>query len=278
MHTNESRTAVLIAMARALAHGSTPVARFADPTAFTLLPEDARAQVERLRAGVDPPHERAPFERRSQMMVARTLAVDDAIRETRPEQLVILGAGLDGRAWRMPELGGTHVFEVDQPDSQRAKCERAAALTQTARAVHFVAVDFARDDLGAALAGAGHDSARASTWLWEGVIMYLERAAIDATLREVAARSAAGSTLILAYFAPSPLIAPIAATVAAVGEPLRSIFTAHALRALLAAHGFTVTHDESLAQLGTELAPELGEATAGFDHTRIAQAVRRSPP
>jgi O-methyltransferase involved in polyketide biosynthesis len=38
------------------------------------------------------------------MMVARTVAIDGAIRTAVSSQVVILGAGLDGRAWRMPEL------------------------------------------------------------------------------------------------------------------------------------------------------------------------------
>jgi hypothetical protein len=38
------------------------------------------------------------------MMVARTLEIDNAVRRAQTPQVVILGAGLGGRAWRMAEL------------------------------------------------------------------------------------------------------------------------------------------------------------------------------
>ena len=58
------------------------------------------------------------------MMALRTAAIDAAIRDAiagGATQLVILGAGYDGRAWRMPELAGVKVFEVDHPATQGDK-------------------------------------------------------------------------------------------------------------------------------------------------------------
>src|SRR5262249_2688956 len=151
--------------------------RFSDPTALALLPNDARERVERFRAGVVPKDFRARVQqvflgKRSMMMVARTIAIDDAVRAAASPQVVILGAGLDGRAWRMPELRDVTVFEVDPPDSQRQKRARAAGLSQVARDVRFAPVDFTRDDLDQALSDAGHDPAIKTTWIWEGVVMY----------------------------------------------------------------------------------------------------------
>src|SRR4051794_10736238 len=115
-----SRTAVMVCMARAVANGRTP--GFADPTAYALLPDDARARVEQVRSGTPPAGLRARLEyeflaRHAQVMAARTMAIDDATRAADAPQVVILGAGLDGRAWRMAELAGAVVFEVDHPDS-----------------------------------------------------------------------------------------------------------------------------------------------------------------
>src|SRR5262249_21708965 len=146
----ESQTAVMVCMGRAIAHGRTAAAKFADPTALALLPDDARGRVERLRAGVPSKGLRGRLEYtfldiQSKMMVARTVAIDEALRAAGSPQVVILGAGLDGRAWRMPELRGVQVFEVDHPDSQREKRARVSALEQIARDVRFVPVDFARN-------------------------------------------------------------------------------------------------------------------------------------
>lgn len=271
-----SKTAVLVCMGRAIADGRD----FSDPTAFALLPDDARATVERVRAGVRPKGLRAAMThgylvRQSQLMVVRTGGIDDAIREAGHRQVVILGAGLDGRAWRMEELADAVVFEVDHPDSQRDKRARAEALRPKAREVRFVPVDFACDDLEAALAKSGHDPAVPTTWIWEGVVMYLARRDIEATLAVVARRSAAGSRLVVLYHRPALMLAIIGLVVHRVGEPLRSAFTPDQMRAMLARHGFQVARDRSAADLGAEI-PALAEAMKPIKHLRLVTADKHS--
>jgi methyltransferase (TIGR00027 family) len=274
-----SRTAVLVCMGRAAAHDAPEPPRFSDPTALALLPEDARAKVERFRAGVAPRGirerlARAYFGRQSRIMVARTIAIDEAVRAAASPQLVILGAGLDGRAWRMPELADVTVFEVDHPDSQRDKRARVAALTRTAREVRFVPVDFARDRLDEALAAAGHDPACPTTWIWEGVIMYLTPAEVEATLAVVARRSAPASRLIALYHSPAHILAVVGLITRRLGEPLRSSWTADQMRALLTRHGLQVARDEDVATIGARLSPALGRATSVARHLRVATADR----
>jgi methyltransferase (TIGR00027 family) len=254
----ESQTAVMVAAGRAAAHGRTSVTAFSDPTALSLLPADARQRVERYREGVPPRGfrermQRAFLEGRSTMMVPRTVAIDQALRGAASPQLVILGAGLDGRAWRMPELADVAVFEVDHPDSQRRKRERAASLEPATRALHFVPVDFTRDRLGDALAAAGHDTSQPTTWLWEGVVMYLERADIEATLDVVKARSAPGSKLVILYIAPSLVRKAVGLALRLVGEPFRSVFSAEQMRHLLSDFGFSVLQDDDLSIIARRL-------------------------
>src|SRR3954454_10506146 len=138
-----SRTAILVCQGRALAHGRLAVGRFEDATAEQLLRPPERAAVQRARADVPPRGwaDRIEFETlnaNAEVMAPRTVAIDDAVRERSNPQLVILGAGLDARAWRMPELGAVDVYEVDQPASQRDKRERADGLDPLARSVRFV--------------------------------------------------------------------------------------------------------------------------------------------
>jgi methyltransferase (TIGR00027 family) len=270
----------MVCAARAAAHGRTDVAAFADPTALALLPEDARRRTEQLRAGVPPKglRERLGYtfiEKRSKMMVARTVAIDDAIRDAASPQVVILGAGLDGRAWRMSELADVTVFEVDHPDSQREKRARAASLKQAARDVHFVPVDFTRDRLEDALASAGHDPARRTTWVWEGVVMYLERADVEATLRVVAARSAPGSRLAVMYQSPSIIRQTVGVFLRLVGEPFRSAFTADEMHSLLAGFGFSVIQDDDLSTIANRLSAALAGTSRLLRDMRIATAERR---
>jgi len=275
----ESQTAVMVGAARAAAHGRTAGVDFQDPTALALLPDEARRRVEDFRAGVPPKDlrgrlSRSFFGKRAKMMVPRTVAIDEAVRAAGAPQLVILGAGLDGRAWRMPELRDVTVFEVDHPDSQREKQARAAALERFAREVRFVPVDFTRDRLDDALAAAGHDPARPTTWIWEGVVMYLELSDIEATLAVVRRRSAPGSRLVVMYAAPSPLALLIGLLVRRLGEPLRSLFTAEQMRALLARHGFAVARDDDMPAIAARLSADLARDMRAMKHMRVAIADR----
>src|SRR5258708_4281027 len=66
---------------------------------------------------------------RSLHMMLRTRAIDDAIIEAVNDgarQLVVVGAGLDARAWRLPALRECVVFEVDHPATQRYKRSRVS--------------------------------------------------------------------------------------------------------------------------------------------------------
>jgi methyltransferase (TIGR00027 family) len=300
-----SRTAVLVCQGRAAAHGRIAVGRFADPTALPLLRPDEREPVQRVRDGAVP----APWPQRldyetvkanAELMVPRTVAIDDALRAhltpqgpgfsapsagpgagsgTAP-QVVILGAGLDGRAWRMPELAGRAVFEVDQPASQQDKRDRATALPGTPPV--FVPVDFGRDRLGAALADAGHRAGEATVWIWEGVVPYLSAAEVAATTGEIATCSAPGSRLIVNYQTSSARLGRLVvrAMMASTGrssvwarEPWRSAWTPSAMAGLLARHGFAVTRDDSLAEVaGTLGTPILHHRALG--HSRVAVADR----
>jgi methyltransferase (TIGR00027 family) len=266
----------MVCMARAAAHdrGQT---RFDDPTALGMLGEAERQLIERLRAG-EPPRSvaerfrHAHLTREAPMMVARTLKIDDAVRHAKAPQVVILGAGLDGRAWRMTELGESVVFEVDHPASQRDKRARVERLSPTAREVRFVPVDFSRDDLATALTAAGHDPRQATTWIWEGVVMYLERRDIEATLKVVQARSSPGSRLIIAYHQPALMLFVIGLIVRFMGEPIRTVLRPRQMLELLARHAFEVRTDQDIPALGRLLSSDVARATRMMKHLRIVVA------
>ena len=267
--TTGSRTAVLVCQGRAVAHGRIAPGRFDDPTAEKLLLKDELDGVEEVRSGVPPQGwtPRMRFERlraTAEIMVPRTVAIDDAIRAATNPQAVILGAGLDGRAWRMPELADVTVFEVDHPASQRSKRERAAGLPPANGSVTFVPVDFTTDSLAARLEEAGHRDDRPTTWVWEGVVPYLRRGEVAATVETIAARSAPGSRLLINYQAPTPattitrvlsvVTGPLSGRSAPMKqEPWRSTWTPASMRELLGRHGFTVTSDNDLLELAREL-------------------------
>jgi methyltransferase (TIGR00027 family) len=134
-------------------------------------------------------------------VVARTRLIDDRILASLPdgvEQLVILGAGFDTRAYRLPGLRVT-VFEVDHPDTQAAKRRVLARVLPSLPAhVRFVPIDFDLEELDSVMAAAGYRESVRSFILWEGVTHYLTQAGVDSTLRWCA-RAATGSLLLFTY-------------------------------------------------------------------------------
>lgn len=264
-----SRTAVLVCEGRAVAQDRFAVGRFDDPTAMRLLREDERGSVLRARSGAAPKawRDRIEFEMlraNAEVMVPRTVAIDDAVSERPAAQVVILGAGLDGRAWRMRGLATVDVFEVDHPASQRDKRDRVGELRPLARSLRFVPVDFTGDDLDGALATAGHDASAPTTWVWEGVVPYLTPAEVEASARVVSRRSGAGSRLVVNYQAPAVSarigrrLAGLLATLAGRPDPLarepqRSAWTPAAMRGLLSGNGFAVVGDDDLLSVAEGL-------------------------
>ncbi|HEX5059131.1 MAG TPA: class I SAM-dependent methyltransferase, partial [Kofleriaceae bacterium] len=116
--------------------------------------------------------------------------------------------------------------------------------------------------------------AQPTTWIWEGVVMYLEQAAIEATLAVIQRRSASGSRIVVAYHAPAWKLHLIGLVLKRVGEPLRSAFTPDAMRALLAKYEFRVVSDEDVPTIGSKLSPTLGRESRFLSHMRIVTADR----
>lgn len=198
------------------------------------------------------------------LMAPRTIEIDDAIRGDPTAQLVVLGAGLDGRAWRMTELADAIVFEVDHPATQADKRERLGQRAPTAGEVRFVATDFAQHGLGEALDGALHRPDRPTTWVWEGVVPYLTAAQVTATVATVETRSAPGSRFVVNYQAPSAkagvgrLVGRAMMRLARsndpwTDEPHRSHWTPDQLSSLLERYGFTTLRDRDLLEVSLAL-------------------------
>ncbi|MBK7862244.1 MAG: SAM-dependent methyltransferase [Archangiaceae bacterium] len=248
-----SRTAKWVTYMRALANeGHTGVRGFADPVAKSLLDESWRTRLERTRHRIETrPENRLSKLSRSaaDLMALRTLAIDGPVNAELSKgtrQLVILGAGLDARAWRLTALKDARVFEVDHPDTQAAKRANLADLAPTAKQVDFVAVDFESDRLDVALSSAGHDPRQPTLWVWEGVVMYLTTPAVRATLNIVSNLSAPGSVLVVNYHTQLHR-GLVGLFLRFLGEPNRSAFTAEQLSAELAHAHFTVENDTGVA-------------------------------
>lgn len=131
-------------------------------------------------------------------MACRTAFFDEfflSAANTGVRQVVILAAGLDSRAWRLPWPSGTTVYELDQPKVLDFKSStlRQHGAQPTSNQVN-VAVDL-RHDWPKALQQAGFDPSAASAWSAEGLLRFLPARAQDLLFDRIDALSPAGSRL-----------------------------------------------------------------------------------
>jgi methyltransferase (TIGR00027 family) len=116
------------------------------------------------------------------------------------QQIVILGAGFDTRAYRIPGIEKTHVFEIDQAATQKVKLERLKKLIDPLPAhVTFVAVDFNIHTLAERLQSSGYNEHEKTLFIWQGVTYFLTAAGVEDTLAFIANHSGAGSAVIFDY-------------------------------------------------------------------------------
>ena len=120
------------------------------------------------------------------------------------QQLVILGAGYDTRAYRLISLEcGIRIFEVDQPATQSYKKKILKTISQPIdRNITYVPVVLGKDDLGAELKKNGYDAIKKTLFILEGVTMYIPKAIFNETLAFIASDSGYGSSIIFDYFPP----------------------------------------------------------------------------
>ena len=249
--------------------GLSHVADFHDPTARLFLSEKRRSSVARVERAARAGHRTIGLEAArvmADMMALRTVAIDAAVRDaiaSGAKQLVILGAGYDGRAWRMPELAGVKVFEVDHPATQGQKRARVAELPPAIGTIRFVPIDFTRESLDTVLERAGHDRSVPTCWIWEGVVMYLTHDVMRGTLAKIADHSAPGSTIIVNYHTElRKFVARLIFKL--IGEPQVSAWTQDEMAADLRSVGFIVRDDSGMIDWNKRFAQGQAKIDRGF--------------
>jgi methyltransferase (TIGR00027 family) len=127
-------------------------------------------------------------------------ALDQAVREG-TRQVIILGAGFDSRGYRFRNrFGRVRFLEVDYGPTQEYKRERVKeTLGALPKQVHYIPMDFTKDDLLSQLRAGGYTENEKSLFIWEGVTMYIPEASIRDTLHFLRDHSAADSTIVFDY-------------------------------------------------------------------------------
>ncbi len=225
----------------------------------------------------------------------RTRHLDAAVRaalEDGTGQIVILGAGLDSRAYRLTNSWDAgRVFEVDFPPSQEYKKRKVKSIIgEPPRNLTYVPIDFTKESLDEVLARSGYRSDVKTLITWEGVSMYLPKEAIDSTLAFVARHAGPGSSIIFDYFDEKLITQDhdsagwksLAERVAGWGEPWMfgipnsgegNVFQ------IVSAQGLEVKSDYNMGELCVKyLPPRIVPATLGLTRWayRMCHATHRS--
>lgn len=149
--------------------------------------------------------ERSTFAALATSGLCRHAFIDEQLLEALPdvEQVMILGAGYDSRAYRFARpIGRRRVFEVDLAPLSRRKAKIVAAHPELFghATVQRVEIDFRTQALGDQLTGSGFTIGAPTFVVWEGVSMYLTPAAVDGTLAALAAACGPGSVLAMDFW------------------------------------------------------------------------------
>ena len=215
--------------------------------------------------------------------IARTRWIDDALVAALGKgirQVVILGAGFDCRAFRIPELRAAKIFEVDHPQTFAAKREQLAQLLDREPAnLTFVQIDFNRQSLEEALRRAGFDPSQPTIFLWEGVTNYLTAEAVTLVLHFVAC-CAAGSELIFTYVHRAALDHPatfpdaekLLRSLEEIGEPWTFGLLPDEVSPFLATSGLRLRQDVGSSDYRAQFMGQHGRHMKGYAFYRVAVA------
>jgi methyltransferase (TIGR00027 family) len=172
--------------------------------------------------------------RRHERIAARTRFFDDETLRAIADgvtQVVIVGAGYDGRALRF-RSPGVRFFELDHPATQADKQQRVHGLGLAADDVVYVPLDLTQDQVDTVLAAAGHNRNDATLFICEGLLLYLPKVTVADLFGRLRSCARSGSRLVLSTRerprsnSTSDRVREVAGrtVLALIGEPRRSRF------------------------------------------------------
>lgn len=143
-------------------------------------------------------------------VIARTKYIDEVFSraiEKDFDQVLVFGAGFDSRAIRLTQDNKkTRVFELDAYNTQEAKIQqlKKRGITVPDNLV-FISIDFNREVLADKLAENNFQKDKRTLFIMEGLLMYLDREAIEGTFELVNQYAGPGSEIVFDYVFTSVL-------------------------------------------------------------------------
>jgi methyltransferase (TIGR00027 family) len=221
-------------------------------------------------------------------VVSRTRYIDDYLStciNEGIEQLVILGAGYDSRAYRFEELKGkVKVFEVDHPATQKAKMRKVEkAFGSPPEHVAYIGIDFDKESLDERMFQSEYRLNLKTLFIWEGVSMFITVEGVDATLDFVRKSSGEGSSIIFDYILKSVLDGTCEyeeaekwrSTCESIGEPYTFGIEKSAIGEFISERGFHRTKDIGTDFLRSAYIEAIDSKRKMPRHYRIVHAMVR---
>jgi methyltransferase (TIGR00027 family) len=218
-------------------------------------------------------------------ILCRTRYIDDTLRRCLADgldQVVILGAGFDTRAHRIPGMDQIMVYEVDLPGTVALKTSRLESVFGAVPDhVTLIGLDFDHDDLGEALCLAGFQKGLKTLFIWEGVTQYITAYAVDQALEFVVHASGVCSSIVFTYV-PRGLIdgsdrpgwmENFLSFAARIGSPFIFGINPAEIKAFLSTRGLTLLDDVGISDYQELYLKPLNRHLEVFDGERTAFAV-----
>jgi methyltransferase (TIGR00027 family) len=213
--------------------------------------------------------------------IARTRYIDDLLQQTVQQgiqQVIILGAGFDTRALRLPFLQSIPVIEIDHPNTSSKKLRVLAKnLRRLPEHVRYWQLDFNKESLDAMALREQLNFNLPTTIIWEGVTNYLSEPAIRSTFA-FAEKFISGSYMIFTYVHSQVLEEPQAFfgalrlldDLANIEEKWTFGFKPEELSGYLQQFHFTLLEDSGAAGYRNKYLPDRTEK--GYEFYRVALA------
>jgi methyltransferase (TIGR00027 family) len=219
--------------------------------------------------------------------IARTKCIDDLLSKTIQHgvrQVIILGAGFDTRALRLPFLKQIPVIEIDHPNTAALKTATLHNLPpQLLSHIRYLQIDFNTQSLEDLLRDHQIDFHLPTTIIWEGVTNYLTQAAVDHTF-SLLERFVHGSYVIFTYVHKQVLDTPASFFGATkLLQDLQDIeerwtfgFEPEELPAYLNGYNYHLLEDMGAKDYREKYVPERASLLKGYEFYRLAFAKKKS--
>jgi methyltransferase (TIGR00027 family) len=261
---------------------------FEDPLAMGFLPPTYRAMVCLLRVPILGTVLLALRERQVPgvmgNLLCRTRFIDDKFRSALAngiEQIAILGAGFDSRAYRISGVDQTRVFEVDHAATQAWKRKRIKRMHKELPSnVTLVPVDLERQELGEALSAAGFQIGPNTLFIWEGVTQYIKAESVDSTFQYISRAVGVGGRVVFTYVNRGLIDGSVQmdgarrlmSEVERQGEPWVFGIQPSGLNQYLAERGLSLIEDVGADDYRTRYLDPVGRKMNLFEGERVAMA------